>query len=464
MQKSQTVENLTQNQLTFILENQKAFFATHQSKSIDFRILQLKKIKAVIKKYETEITIALHKDLRKSEQEAYLTEISIVNQEIDFHISNIREWTQLKKVHTPIHLLPSKSRIQYEPLGLALIIAPWNYPFQLLFNPLIGSISAGCTTILKPSPYTPEIASLMDKMIKETFDENYVAIVHGGKEENELLLKQRFDIIFFTGSPTLGKVVMRAAAEYLTPVILELGGKSPCIVYESANIDVAAKRIAWSKTINAGQTCIAPDYLLVHESIKDKLLTKIEQELIKMFGEDSQSSEFYPRIVNHKAFERLKKLMQHGTIRFGGKIDENDKFISPTIIDDVKAEYPIMQEEIFGPLLPVLTFKNIQESIDFVNKNEKPLALYVYSDSKTANEVLLKTSSGGACINDCLMHIANHYLPFGGVGNSGMGGYHGHKSFLAFSNEKAVVSSSTLIDLPFKYVPFKYFNWIKKII
>lgn len=458
------MENLTENRLNSILEKQRSYFASHETKNIDFRISQLKKLKAVIQKYQAEITKALHADLRKSEQEAYLTEISIVNQEIDYHLSNIREWSQQKKVQTPIHLLPSKSRIQYEPLGIALIIAPWNYPFQLLFNPLVGAISAGCTTVLKPSPYTPSIAALMDKMIKEIFDEKYVAIVQGGKEENELLLKQRFDIIFFTGSPMLGKVVMRAAAEHLTPVILELGGKSPCIVDESANIAIAAKRIAWSKTINAGQTCIAPDYLMVHESVKDELLAKIEAEFVKMFGADSQKSEFYPRIVNDKALERLKKLMQHGTVRFGGKIDEADKFISPTIIDNVKEDYPIMQEEIFGPLLPVLTFKNIQESIDFVNKNEKPLALYVYSNSKIANEVLFKTSSGGACINDGLMHIANHHLPFGGVGNSGMGGYHGHKSFLAFSNEKAFVNSSTLIDLPFKYVPFKYFNWIKKII
>lgn len=458
------MENITENNLNLILEKQRQFFAGHEPKYIDFRILQLKKLKAVVKKYESEIIIALHKDLRKSKQEVYLTEIGVVNQEIDFHLANIREWTQFKKVQTPIYLLPSKSRIQFEPLGLTLIIAPWNYPFQLLFNPLVGAISAGCTAILKPSPYTPAIATLMDKMIKETFDEKYVAIVQGGKEENEMLLKHRFDIIFFTGSPTLGKVVMLAAAEHLTPVILELGGKSPCIVDESANIDVAAKRIAWSKTINAGQTCVAPDYLLVHESIKDKLLAKIESEFVKMFGEDSQKSEFYPRIVNQKALDRLKKLMLHGTIRFGGKVDENDKFISPTIIDDVKPEYPVMQEEIFGPILPVLTFKNIQESIDFVNKNEKPLALYIYSNTKTANEVLLKTSSGGACINDGLMHIANHHLPFGGVGNSGMGGYHGYRSFLAFSNEKAFVSSSTIIDLPFKYVPFRYFNWIKKFI
>ncbi len=458
------MENLNEKQLATLLSDQKNFFASHATKNVGFRISQLKKLKSTIEKYEAEITKALHSDLRKSEQEAYLTEISIVNQEIDFHLSNIREWSQLKKVHTPIHLLPSKSRIQYEPLGIALIIAPWNYPFQLLFNPLIGAITAGCTAILKPSPYTPEIAKVMDKMIKETFDQKYVAIVHGGKEENELLLKNRFDIIFFTGSPSLGKVVMRAAAEYLTPVILELGGKSPCIVDESANLAIAAKRIAWSKTINAGQTCIAPDYLLVHENVKEELLNKIETEYVKMFGQDSQKSEFYPRIVNQKAIDRLKKLMQNGTIRFGGKIDESDRFIAPTIIDDVTPDFPIMQEEIFGPILPVLTFKTIEESIDFVNKNEKPLALYIYSNSKIASEVLLKTSSGGACINDGLMHIANHHLPFGGVGNSGMGGYHGHKSFLAFSNEKAFVSSSTLIDLPFKYVPYKFFNLIKKII
>ena len=303
------MENLTENKLHSILSKQKVFFATHTTKSVDFRINQLKKLKSVIISNEPAISKALFKDLRKSEQEAYLTEISIVKQEIDYHISNLREWSQIKRVYTPIHLLPSKSRIQYEPLGLALIIAPWNYPFQLLFNPLIGSISSGCTTILKPSPYTPSIASLMDKMIKETFDENYIAIVHGGKEENELLLKNRFDIIFFTGSPSLGKVVMRAAAEYLTPVILELGGKSPCIVDESANIEITAKRIAWSKSINAGQTCIAPDYLLVHESIKEKLIYKIEIEFKEMFGVNCQESKFYPRIVNQKAIERLKKLM-----------------------------------------------------------------------------------------------------------------------------------------------------------
>jgi len=455
---------MTQEQISHLITNQRFFFSTHTTKNIDFRIQQLKKLKAVVAKYETEISNALYKDLKKSTQEAYLTEISIVNQEIDYHLANIREWTQLKKVHTPIHLLPSKSRIQYEPLGTVLIIAPWNYPFQLLFNPLIGAITSGCTAILKPSPYTPAIAELMDKIIKEIFDENYIALIQGGREVNELLLKQRFDLIFFTGSPDLGKIVMRAAAEHLTPVILELGGKSPCIVDESANIEMAAKRIAWSKSINAGQTCIAPDYLLVHENIKDKLLPLIEAEFKNMFGADAQKSEFYPRIVNQKAIERLKKLMQHGTILYGGKIDESDNYISPTIIDNVHEDFPIMQEEIFGPLLPVLTFKNCQQSIDFINKNEKPLALYVYSNSKFAKEILLKTSSGGACINDGLMHIANHHLPFGGVGNSGMGSYHGHRSFLVFSNEKAYVTSSTIIDLPFKYVPFKFFNWIKKII
>jgi aldehyde dehydrogenase (NAD+) len=458
------MEGLTNSKLDSIIKSQRDFFGTYQTKSVDFRIQSLKKLKVSIKKYEIEIADALKKDLNKSFEEAYLTEISIVNQEIDFHLKNIKKWSRPQFVDTPMHILPSTSKIIYEPLGLVLIISPWNYPFQLLFNPLIGAISAGCCAVLKPSPYTPYISELMDKIIKEIFDEKFVAIVQGGREENELLLQKRFDIICFTGSPALGKVVMRAASEHLTPVLLELGGKSPCIVDAEANLDITAKRIAWSKTINAGQTCIAPDYLLVHENVKDKLIEKIAKEFKSTYGENAAESKYYPRIVNKKAFERLEKLMQHGTIYCGGKTDKANRYIEPTIIDNVETHFPIMQEEIFGPLLPVLTFKNTSEAIQFVNDNEKPLALYYYGNTSKAEEVLLKTSSGGACINDGLMHIANHNLPFGGVGNSGTGRYHGHHSFLAFSNHRGVVSTPTWIDVPFKYVPFKFFNLIKKFI
>jgi len=454
----------TRNEIETMLQEQRKFFATNQTKDIRFRLENLQKFKFAIKKFDSKIAEALWKDLHKSYEEAYLTEISIVLQEIDNHIANLKHWARPKRVSTPVHLLPSSSKIIYEPLGVSLIMAPWNYPFQLLMNSLVGSISAGNCAILKPSPYTPNIAKVMEEMVKETFPPNYIDLVQGSRITNGILLEQRFDIIFYTGSPLVGKVVMKAAAEHLTPVVLELGGKSPCIVDKNANLDVAAKRIAWGKTINAGQTCIAPDYLFAHSSIKDELIRKIGENIELMFGKDIQKSKYFPRIVTPQAFERLEKLMLQGTIKFGGQKDASDKFISPTIIDDVKPEYPIMQEEIFGPILPVMQFEDIEEVVNYVNANEKPLAFYYFGKNKQANEVLDKTTSGGGCINDTLMHITNHNLPFGGVGNSGLGKYHGRESFLAFSNQRAIVCTPTWIDLPVKYVPFKYFSLIKKII
>jgi len=447
-----------------MLQEQRKFFATNQTKDIRFRLENLKKFKVAIKKYDTRIADALWNDLHKSYEEAYLTEISIVIQEIDNHIANLKRWARPKRVSTPVHLLPSSSKIIYEPLGVSLILAPWNYPFQLLMNSVVGSISAGNCAILKPSPYTPNIAKVMEEMVKETFPPNYIGLVQGSRVTNGILLEQRFDIIFYTGSPLVGKVVMKAAAEHLTPVVLELGGKSPCIVDKNANLDVAAKRIAWGKTINAGQTCIAPDYLFAHSSIKDELIRKIGENIELMFGKDIQKSKYFPRIVSQQAFERLEKLMLHGTIKFGGQRDALEKYISPTIIDDILPEHPIMQEEIFGPILPVMQFEDIEEVISYVNTNEKPLAFYYFGKNKQANEVLGKTTSGGGCINDTLMHITNHNLPFGGVGNSGLGKYHGRESFLAFSNKRSIVNTPTWIDLPVKYVPFKYFSVIKKII
>jgi aldehyde dehydrogenase (NAD+) len=451
-----TIENM--------LLEQRIFFATHKTKDLSFRLENLKKFKAAIIKYEAKITEALWLDLHKSFEEAYLTEISIVLQEIDNHTKNLKRWARPKRVCTPLHLLPSSSKILYEPLGVSLIIAPWNYPFQLLMNSLVGSISAGNCAILKPSPYTENIAKVMDEMVKETFNSNYIGIVQGSRITNEILLEQRFDIIFFTGSPSVGKVVMKAAAEHLTPVVLELGGKSPCIVDKSANLDLAAKRIAWGKTINAGQTCIAPDYLYVHQSVKDELIQKIIENIEEMFGKNIRESKFFPRIVNQQAFNRLENLLLQGNIRYGGDKDPLGKYISPTIIDGIKPEFQIMQEEIFGPILPVMEFDNINEVINYVNSNEKPLAFYYFGNNKQAKEVLSKTTSGGGCINDTIMHITNHNLPFGGVGNSGLGKYHGKSSFLVFSNQRAIFSSPTWIDLPLKYVPFKYFKLIKKLI
>jgi aldehyde dehydrogenase (NAD+) len=458
------MEDTSKEIIQTILENQRSFFATNQTKDIKFRIANLKKFRSAIRKYEKNIADALWTDLHKSYEEAYLTEINIVISEIDNHIRNLKFWSKQESVETPFVLFPSSSKIIYEPLGVALIIAPWNYPFQLLMNPLVGAISAGCTAILKPSPYTPATAKVMGQMIHETFSHEYISMVQGSRKVNEILLQHRFDIIFFTGSPSLGKVVMKAAAEYLTPVVLELGGKSPCIVDEDADIEVAAKRIAWGKTINAGQTCIAPDFLIVHKEVKDTLIKKIAENIEKMYGKNIKGNRFFPRIVNEQAFDRIIKLMEHGNIKFGGDVDRKEKYISPTIIDDIIPDYPVMQEEIFGPVLPVITFEDINEAIIYLNSIEKPLAFYYFGKNKIAKNVIYKTTSGGACINDTIMHIVNHELPFGGVGNSGQGKYHGKYSFLAFSNARAIVTTPTWLDLPLRYVPFKYFRLIKKII
>ncbi len=458
------MEDTSRNHIESLLQEQRNFFIGHQTKDLNFRIENLKKLKAAILRNEKKITDALWADLHKSAEETYLTEISIVLQEINNHLKHLKGWTKPKRVKTPFHLLPSSCKILYEPLGIALIVAPWNYPFQLLMNSVVGAISSGCCAILKPSPYAPAIAKVMEELIGEIFKPNYIGIVQGGRKVNAILLEQRFDIIFFTGSSSVGKVFMKAAAEYLTPVVLELGGKSPCIVDAGANIGMAAKRIAWGKTINAGQSCIAPDYLYVHRSVKVELLSKIAAHFETMYGTDVRQSPWFPRIVNQQAVERLQKLMQHGTITYGGDVDAMEKYIAPTIIDDVKPDFPVMQEEIFGPILPVLTFDDVSEAIGYVNSQEKPLAFYYFGPNAQAREILLRTSSGGGCINDTMVHIANHHMPFGGVGNSGMGKYHGHTSFLAFSNARSVVNTPVWIDMPFKYAPFKGFKLLKKII
>jgi len=446
------------------LEKLRSFYASHQTKDVKFRIEQLRNFKKAILKNQKKIEEALWSDLHKSPEETFITEVSIVLQEIDMHLKNLKSWTRPQKVLTSLPLLPSSSKIVFEPLGVSLIVAPWNYPFMLLMTPLVGSISAGGCALLKPSPDTPSIAKVMEELIAETFDSAYITVVQGGRETNTLLFKQRFDFIFFTGSPMLGKIVMKAAAEHLTPLILELGGKSPCIVDADANLDKAAKRIAWGKMINAGQTCIAPDYLLVHESIKQELLDKIAANIREMYGENILESRHYPRIVSERAMKRLKTLLDSGNLHSGGEIAEKERFISPTILHDVEPHHPVMQEEIFGPILPALTFKQIKEAVDYINSNEKPLAFYYFGKNKKAKEILRQTTSGGACINDTLLHIANHNLPFGGVGNSGTGKYHGKQSFLAFSNQRSVVTTPSWIDLPFKYAPFKYFGLLKRIL
>lgn len=457
-----TMETTPHDKIQEICEKQKTYFHSGATLDVKFRKNNLRLLENAVRKWEKPLCDALWQDLHKSYQEAYLTEISILLGEIRTHISKIRMWTKPQRRHTPLKLFPSSSRIVSEPLGNALIISPWNYPVQLLLTPLVGAISSGCTAVLKPSPYVPTVSKAIEDMIRETFPEEYIAVAQGHRDVNTWLLEQRWDFIFFTGSSALGRVVMSFAAKTLTPVILELGGKSPCIVDKDADINVAAKRIAWGKSLNAGQTCIAPDYLMVHASIKREFLSALQSEFKSLLGEDASKSDHFVRIVNDNAFNRLSSYLKDGDVVFGGHTDPVDRYFEPTVLDNVNPESPVMQEEIFGPILPVLTFDKIEEVISFVTAREKPLALYYFG--KDGNKVLRHTSSGGACINDTIMHIANENVPFGGVGMSGMGSYHNKLSFDAFSHRRTVLSTPTLFDLPFRYMPYSWFKFVKKIL
>lgn len=456
--------NTSFDEIKRIKEKQEKYFNSGSTLDIKFRKKQLKKLLEAIRKYESALSDALWIDLHKSKEEAYLTEISIVICELKNHIKNIKQWSRRKYHATPIKMMPSRCYTQCEPLGNSLIVAPWNYPVQLLLNPLVGAISSGCTAILKPSPYVPHVSLVLANMIKEYFDEEYIAIVQGNRDVNKALFAERFDIIFFTGSPKLGKQVMEAASKNLTPVVLELGGKSPCIVDKDANISIAARRIAWGKTLNAGQTCIAPDYLLIHSDVKDSFIVEFEKAMNELHGKDITKSKHYVRMVNDDAFNRVASYLSDGNIRYGGIIDASNRYISPTLLDNVAIDSPVMQEEIFGPILPMITFDNYEDVILFINEREKPLALYYFGNNTTGNKILNRVSSGGACINDTIMHIANENIPFGGVGNSGLGQYHGKDSFLAFSHRKSIVITPTCIDLPFRYMPYKMFSFVKKIL
>ena len=456
------ITNTPTEQITWLAAAQKHYFRTGQTLDISYRLTALRALKAAILKHEKALTDALWADLHKSYEEAYLTEISIVLGEIDNHISNLRSWASPVHRPTPLKMFPSRSRIVSEPLGSTLIIAPWNYPVQLLLNPLVGAISAGCTAILKPSPYVPTVAKALEDLIADTFESEYVATVQGNRDVNTALLAERYDLIFFTGSPALGRTVMAAAAKNLTPVVLELGGKSPCIVDYDADIEVAARRIAWGKCLNAGQTCIAPDYLLVHSAVKDRLINALREEFKALLGEEPQQSKHFVRIVNERAFDRLVGYFKDGDIVVGGQTERSERFIAPTILDNVNPESAVMQDEIFGPIFPVVTFQTTAEAVNFVTSREKPLALYYFG--KSGKQVIRTTSSGGACINDTIMHIANENLPFGGVGKSGMSSYHGKNSFDVFSHQRAVVTTPTWLDLPFRYMPYKLFSLVKKIL
>ena len=451
-----------QQYITSTLQKQRAYFQSRTTHSLAVRKDMLHQLDEAMHRYEKQLAEALWTDLHKSYKEAYLTELSIVYGEIRNHLRHMRRWARPERKASPLAIMPAKSKIIKQPLGNALIIAPWNYPVQLLLNPLVGALSAGCTAMLKPSPYVPNVSRVLTEMIRSTFRPEQVAIVEGNREVNQMLLNERWDIIFFTGSPSLGKMVMEAAAKHLTPVVLELGGKSPCIIDKDADLKVAAKRVAWGKALNAGQTCIAPDYLMIHEDVKEHFLKRLVKEWNELLTRNPQNAKHFVRIVNDKALDRLIGYLDNGTRYHGGVYDKADRYLSPTILTDVAADSPIMQEEIFGPIFPVMTFKHIEEVPAFVNQRERPLALYYFG--KKGDYVLRHTISGGACVNDVIMHIVNHDMPFGGVGNSGMGNYHGKDSFLAFTHRRSVVSTPTWVDMPFRYMPYKLFKWIKKLV
>ena len=448
--------------IKLIRERQRAYFHSGATLDVKARRENLKLFEKAVHKWEKPLCDALWKDLHKSYEEAYLTEVSILLGEIRTHIRKVNSWARPQRKTTPLKLFPSSSKIISEPLGTALIISPWNYPVQLLLTPLVGAISSGCTAVLKPSPYVPTVSKVIEDMIHDTFPEEYIAVVQGHRNVNTALLEQRWDMIFFTGSPVLGRTVMAAAAKNLTPTVLELGGKSPCIIDRNADIKMAARRVAWGKALNAGQTCIAPDYLMLHEDIKDEFLTALRKEFTALLGEDPQKSRHFVRIVSDKAFDRLTGYLSDGKVLFGAHTDKSERYFEPTVLDGVSADSPVMQEEIFGPIFPVQTFRNLDEVIEFVTSREKPLALYYFG--KDGDKVLKHTSSGGACINDTIMHIANENVPFGGVGNSGMGSYHGKLSFDAFTHRRAVITTPTWLDMPFRYMPYSMFKLVKKLL
>ncbi|QIZ69401.1 aldehyde dehydrogenase [Oxynema aestuarii] len=445
---------LTATPVREIIERQRQFFATGRTKSVDFRIEQLKKLKQAILDHEAEIIAAVQADLRKPHLEAYLTEIGSVSK-IDYALKQIKSWVKPQKVATGIEQFPASARVYSEPLGVVLIISPWNYPFNLAIEPLIGAIAAGNCAIVKPSEVSANTSRVIAKLFGAVFDPGYISVVEGDAEVSQGLLAEKFDHIFFTGGTAIGQRVMEAAAKQLTPVTLELGGKSPCIVDPQINLETAATRVTWGKFLNAGQTCIAPDYLLVDRRIQADFVAEIQKKLHQFFGPSPQESPDFGRIVSDKHFQRLASLLQDAQIVTGGELDPGDRYIAPTLVENVALDAPLMQEEIFGPILPIIPYDRFDEAIAIVNQRPKPLALYLFSNDKEKQaRIVRETSSGGVCLNDTIMHVGVAELPFGGVGPSGIGAYHGKASFDTFSHRKSVLKKSFWLDLDLRYPPY----------
>lgn len=451
--------------LTDVVDNQRQFFQTGKTKDINYRLTQLKTLKQAIIDQESAIYDALKADFHKPVVESYVSEIAILIQEINYAIKNLRNWSQVKRKLIPWQLLPASGKITPEPLGVVLIIGAWNYPLQLSLLPLVGAIAAGNCAIIKPSELAPHTSQLIAKIISLAFIKEYIAVIEGDVETSKNLLQTKFDHIFFTGSSATGKIIMAEAAKHLTPVTLELGGKSPCIVDNDVDLEVAARRIVWGKFFNAGQSCVAPDYIVVHKNIKAAFLNTIEKLLREFYGDNPEKSLDYARIINQKQYHRLTNLIQ-GDIRIGGKTNSQDCYIAPTIIDNVNWHDVIMESEIFGPVLPIIEYLNIDETIVKINSLPNPLAIYIFSNNHTIQQKIIReTSSGGVCINDVMKQIFAPSLPFGGVGNSGIGSYHGKANFDTFSHYKTILNRSTFFDLKLLYAPYQNkLPWLKKLL
>ncbi|BAY63816.1 aldehyde dehydrogenase [Calothrix brevissima NIES-22] len=438
-----------------IIRKQREFFQTGKTKDVAFRIEQLKILKQAVLENEQAIIQALKADLNKPEFEAYATEI-LVYKEIDYAIKHIKTWTKPQKAAVPLEFLQYSAKIYPDPLGVVLIIGPWNYPFNLMIGPLVGAIAAGNCTILKPSELAPHTSSLLAGIIAKYFDPAYIALIEGGVETSQNLLAEKFDYIFFTGGTNVGRIVMEAAAKHLTPVTLELGGKSPCIVDTEINLEHTIKRIIWGKFVNAGQTCIAPDYILVDKKIKTNLVDGLKKTIKEFYGDNPETSPDYARIISAKHFDRLVNLLNNGEVIIGGETNPAERYIAPTLLENVSLDNAIMQEEIFGPILPIIEYDDIKEAIALINSRPKPLALYLFSQNKNLQQrILQETTSGGVCLNDTIMQYGVSSLPFGGVGDSGIGSYHGKASFDTFSHRKSVLQNSFLFDLNWRYAPYQ---------
>ncbi|WP_329368281.1 aldehyde dehydrogenase [Bacillus albus] len=449
-----------------IINKQKAYFYNGHTRSIEVRKNNLKKLYEGIQRFEEEIFQALKLDLNKSVHESFTTEVGYVLKEISFQLKHISSWSKPKRVRTALTHFGSKGKVVPEPYGVTLIIAPWNYPFQLAIAPLVGALAAGNTIVLKPSELTPNVSKVLTRMLGELFQEELVAVVEGGVEESTALLKEPFDYIFFTGSVGVGKVVMEAAAKQLTPLTLELGGKSPCIVHKDAKIDVTARRIVWGKFLNAGQTCVAPDYMYVHTSVKKQLIEAMRHEIEEQYGKEPLHNDNYVRIVSERHFERLCTFLKDGKTVIGGNYKKETLHIEPTVLTNVTWKSTVMEDEIFGPILPIIEYDNIEDVIDTIQQHPKPLALYVFSEGKEVQrQVTSNISYGGGCINDVVYHLATPYLPFGGVGSSGLGSYHGEESFRTFSHYKSILAQSTAFDMKIRYSSTKSaLKFIRKLL